>query len=98
MRLHVLQLLCLRPCQCVHRRVSLTFQLSPSLSLVIVGGIWTYKVEKEHAEHVAHEREANGGELPAIPEYEFLNRRVKPFPWGNNALFFNPEVCRRTRT
>lgn len=60
---------------------------------VLVGGIWTYKVEKEHKEHLAHERHENGGKLPEIPEYEFLNRRVKPFPWGNNPLFFNPEVC-----
>lgn len=84
------QLLCLRPCQCVPsaQRPLTVFKPSP----VLVGGIWTYKVEKEHAEHVHHEKEANGGELPSIPEYEFLNRRVKPFPWGNNSLFFNPEV------
>jgi hypothetical protein len=46
----------------------------------------------EHKAHAEHEREANGGELPEVPAYEHLNRRVKPFPWGMNSLFFNPEV------
>jgi hypothetical protein len=59
---------------------------------VIVGGIWTYKVEKEHAEHIEHEKHENGGQLPETPAYDHMNRRVKPFPWGNNSLFFNPEV------
>jgi hypothetical protein len=51
-----------------------------------------YKVEQEHKAHAEHERHANDGALPEVPGYEFLNRRVKPFPWGMNSLFFNPEV------
>ncbi|KAA1468724.1 cytochrome C oxidase subunit [Dentipellis sp. KUC8613] len=53
---------------------------------------WVRNVEAEHAEHTEHAKKANGGELPAIPDYEYLNRRVKPFPWGQNSLFFNPHV------
>jgi Cytochrome c oxidase subunit VIa len=30
--------------------------------------------------------------LPQPPAYDYLNRRVKPFPWGNNSLFYNAEV------
>jgi len=30
--------------------------------------------------------------LPDIPDYEYMNKRVKPFPWGMNTLFFNPHV------
>jgi hypothetical protein len=59
---------------------------------VITGGIWVYKVEKEHNEHLDHLRAENGGTLTQPPNYEYLNRRVKPFPWGMNSLFFNPEV------
>jgi hypothetical protein len=62
---------------------------------VLVGGIWTYKVEMEHKAHIEHERHENGGQLPEAPAYDHMNRRVKPFPWGQNALFFNPEVCFR---
>jgi len=59
---------------------------------IITGGIWVYKVEKDHHEHLDHLRAENGGVLPQPPDYEYLNRRVKPFPWGMNSLFFNPEV------
>ena len=74
--------------------------------------LWTYRVEKEHHEHIEHIKHEHGGELPPVPEYDYLNKRgayyrlytpgesvsfiscttVKPFPWGNNSLFFNPEV------
>ncbi|KAJ9108252.1 hypothetical protein QFC19_002500 [Naganishia cerealis] len=37
-------------------------------------------------------REANGGELPERPVYPYMNIRNKPFPWGQQSLFFNPEV------
>jgi len=37
-------------------------------------------------------REENGGLLPLAPDYEYLNRRVKFFPWGMNSFFFNPKV------
>ncbi|KAI0788646.1 cytochrome c oxidase, subunit VIa [Abortiporus biennis] len=58
---------------------------------IVVTGIWVYKVEAEHAEHDAHLRAEHGGELPEVPAYEYLNKRSKPFPWGNNSLFFNPK-------
>lgn len=53
---------------------------------------WVYNVEQEHHAHEEHEKELHGGKLPEAPAYEYLNRRVKPFPWGNNSLFFNAEV------
>lgn len=59
---------------------------------MITGSIWVYNVEKEHHEHLEHLKHENGGVLPQPPDYEYLNRRVKPFPWGMNSLFFNPEV------
>lgn len=55
--------------------------------------LWVRRVENEHAEHEAHIKAEHGGELPAIPDYDYLNRRNKPFPWGMNSLFFNPHVC-----
>lgn len=60
--------------------------------LVVVCAAWVYNVEAEHQAHEEHEREQHGGKLPEAPAYEYLNRRAKPFPWGNNSLFFNPEV------
>jgi len=53
---------------------------------------WVYNVESEHAAHLEHIKEENGGELPETPEFDFLNRRMKPFPWGMNALFYNPHA------
>ena len=41
---------------------------------------------------MAHARHENGGELPEVPAYDYLNRRVKPFPWGPNSLFWNAKV------
>ncbi|KAF9229178.1 COX6A, subunit VIa of cytochrome c oxidase [Gyrodon lividus] len=52
---------------------------------------WVYNVESEHASHEKYLIEENDGKLPQPPPYEYLNRRVKPFPWGVNTLFFNPE-------
>ena len=37
--------------------------------------LWVYRVEKEHAEHTEHIKHENGGHLPEVPEYEYLNRR-----------------------
>lgn len=53
---------------------------------------WVYNVETEHAAHEDPLIEENNGTLPQPPPYPYLNRRVKPFPWGNNSLFFNPKV------
>ncbi|KAH9487039.1 Cytochrome c oxidase subunit 13, mitochondrial [Psilocybe cubensis] len=53
---------------------------------------WVYNAEVEHAAHIEHLKHENGGELPETPLYDYLNRRSKPFPWGNNSLFFNPKV------
>lgn len=50
---------------------------------------WVTKVESEHSEHLEHIKHDNGGELPPTPEYPYLNKRAKPFPWGMNSLFFN---------
>ncbi|KAF5375152.1 hypothetical protein D9758_000380 [Tetrapyrgos nigripes] len=54
--------------------------------------IWVYQVEKEHKDHLEHMRHENDGVMPQPPAYEYLNVRRKPYPWGPNSLFFNPEV------
>ncbi|KAF9015055.1 hypothetical protein BDQ17DRAFT_1340416, partial [Cyathus striatus] len=59
---------------------------------VAVCTAWVYNAEAEHAAHLQHIRDQNGGELPEVPAFDFLNRRGKPFPWGQNSLFFNPHV------
>jgi len=51
--------------------------------------LWVRKVESEHAAHEEHIKEENGGELPPTPQFDYLNKRAKPFPWGMNTLFFN---------
>ncbi|KLT38836.1 putative cytochrome C oxidase subunit, partial [Cutaneotrichosporon oleaginosum] len=62
------------------------------IPVTILGSAWTWKLEKEHHDHIEHLKHENGGELPVRPDYEYLNIRNKPFPWGMQALFFNPEV------
>lgn len=54
---------------------------------------WVQKVEAEHAQHEEHLKAENDGHIPFPPNYEYLNMRGKPFPWGMNSLFFNPHVC-----
>ena len=60
--------------------------------LVAVCVSWVYNAEVEHRAHVEHIKEEHGGELPPTPAFEYMNRRVKPYPWGMNSLFFNPHV------
>ncbi|KAI0257454.1 COX6A, subunit VIa of cytochrome c oxidase [Lactifluus subvellereus] len=70
------------------RRISF-FVCIPGTVAVIA---WVRNVEAEHAEHEEHIRKENGGHLPEVPAHDYLNRRVKPYPWGPNSLFFNPHV------
>jgi len=70
------------------RRISL-FVCIPTTVAIIA---WVRNVEAEHAEHQEHLKKEHGGHLPEVPAYEYLNKRAKPFPWGNNSLFFNPHV------
>ncbi|KAH8120459.1 mitochondrial cytochrome c oxidase subunit VIa [Phellopilus nigrolimitatus] len=58
----------------------------------ILALLWVRRVENEHAEHQAHIKAEHGGEVPPVPEYHYLNKRAKPFPWGMNSLFFNPHA------
>lgn len=58
----------------------------------MAGSIYVYNVEAKHKAHLDHLLEENDGVLPQPPAYEYLNRRVKPFPWGMNSLFYNPKV------
>lgn len=67
------------------RRIS--FFVCVPATLVCVA--WVRKVEAEHGAHIEHIKEENGGELPEVPEYDYLNKRERPFPWGMNSLFFN---------
>ncbi|TYJ55868.1 hypothetical protein B9479_003391 [Cryptococcus floricola] len=55
---------------------------------VIVGALWTYKIEAAHAEHLAHHPE----DFSERPVYDYLNIRNKNFPWGRQSAFFNPAV------
>lgn len=42
---------------------------------IAVGSWWTWKLEKEHHDHLEHIKHENGGELPVRPNYEYLNIR-----------------------
>ncbi|THH33552.1 hypothetical protein EUX98_g655 [Antrodiella citrinella] len=59
---------------------------------IVVAALWVRNVEAEHAEHENHIRAENDGHLPEPPHYEYLNKRLKPFPWGKNSLFFNAHI------
>lgn len=50
------------------------------------------KVEDEHSAHAEHEKHEHPDAEIGTPAYSWLNKRAKPFPWGYNSLFFNPEV------
>ncbi|ORX34165.1 cytochrome c oxidase subunit VIa-domain-containing protein [Kockovaella imperatae] len=65
-----------------------------ALPACLVTGIWVYLGEKEHADHrqALISSDANGGEPPERKVYSYMNIRTKPFPWGNQTLFFNPDV------
>jgi len=54
--------------------------------------VWVQKVESEHAKHQEHLMAENDGHIPFPPDYDYLNTRAKPFPWGKNSLFFNPHT------
>ncbi|KAN0100536.1 Cytochrome c oxidase, subunit VIa [Tylopilus felleus] len=60
----------------------------------VVTCAWVYNVESEHAAHEDPLIEENNGKLPQPPLYAYLNRRVKPFPWGSNSLFYNAKYNR----
>ncbi|KAF8585579.1 mitochondrial cytochrome c oxidase subunit VIa, partial [Ramaria rubella] len=70
------------------RKISL-YVCAPA-TLVCVA--WVRNVEAEHTNHLEHIKEENGGELPETPQYDYLHKRAKPFPWGMNSLFYNPHV------
>ncbi|KAK0232995.1 cytochrome C oxidase subunit [Armillaria fumosa] len=62
------------------------------LPAIVACSAWVYKLEVAHGEHLEHLRHENDGKLPEPPAYEYLNRRVRPYPWGPNTLFFNASV------
>lgn len=59
---------------------------------VVIAYVNAQNLLKEHAEHVEHEKEENGGELPERITYPYMNKRDKDYPWGPNTLFFNPHA------
>ncbi|KAF9076177.1 cytochrome c oxidase, subunit VIa [Rhodocollybia butyracea] len=59
---------------------------------IAVCSAWVYNIEMEHKAHQAHEKAENDGHVVYPPDYEYLNVRRKPYPWGPNSLFFNSEV------
>ncbi|KAF8331502.1 cytochrome c oxidase, subunit VIa [Cantharellus anzutake] len=71
------------------RRISF-FACVPGVFLL---ALYVKQVEDEHHEHMEHVKAELGGEIPK-PDYAWLGKRAKPFPWGNNSLFFNPEANR----
>ncbi|OCB86170.1 mitochondrial cytochrome c oxidase subunit VIa [Sanghuangporus baumii] len=78
-------------CSCATETTNLWRKISffVAVPTTLLGTLWVYRVESEHAEHEAHIRAEHGGELPPVPAYDYLNKRAKPFPWGANSLFFN---------
>lgn len=63
-----------------------------SIFLATLMGLYVKQVEDEHHAHVEHEKHANPDHEVGTPNYSWLNKRTKPYPWGNNSLFFNPEA------
>ncbi|KAG0146923.1 hypothetical protein CROQUDRAFT_656718 [Cronartium quercuum f. sp. fusiforme G11] len=61
----------------------------PSVVLALLNA---QRLANEHEAHLEHIKEENGGELPERIQYDYLNRRVKSFPWGNHTLFYNPRT------
>ncbi|KAF5385488.1 hypothetical protein D9757_005371 [Collybiopsis confluens] len=59
---------------------------------IAVCSAWVYNLEMEHKSHLEHEKAENDGKIVLPPAYEYLNMRRKPYPWGPNSLFFNPET------
>lgn len=57
---------------------------------VLGGAFYVKSVEDAHHAHLEHEKHEHGE--TEKPNYSWLNKRGKPFPWGMNSLFFNPEV------
>lgn len=57
---------------------------------MIGAAYYTKQIEDEHAAHMEHEKHEKHGEPEVV--YHYMNKRQKPFPWGMNSLFFNPEV------
>ncbi|KAF8597734.1 mitochondrial cytochrome c oxidase subunit VIa [Ceratobasidium sp. AG-I] len=74
------------------RKISFYVCMPITHCLVVVGAAWVKKAEDAHHEHTEHLKHENDGHLPETPAYSYLNKRDKPFPWGMNSLFFNPEV------
>ncbi|KIY63517.1 mitochondrial cytochrome c oxidase subunit VIa [Cylindrobasidium torrendii FP15055 ss-10] len=61
---------------------------------IAVCAAWVYNLEQAHHEHIEHRKHENDGVYPQPPAYDYLNRRIVPYPWGNNSLFYNPEIQR----
>ncbi|KAI9136040.1 cytochrome c oxidase, subunit VIa, partial [Paraphysoderma sedebokerense] len=61
------------------RKISI-FVGVPSLVLAVVNG---YLLFRQHEEHLDHD------ERKFVP-YPYLRIRNKPFPWGEETVFFNP--------
>lgn len=53
----------------------LTYSFFVCIPAIIGGAWWTWKLEKEHEHHLDHIREENGGHLPPMPAYEYINIR-----------------------
>ncbi|KAK7694926.1 hypothetical protein QCA50_002114 [Cerrena zonata] len=62
------------------------------LPAIAACALWTRNLEKEHEAHIEHLIHENDGKYPQPPRYDFLYRRARPFPWGNNSLFFNAQL------
>ena len=61
---------------------------------ILLTGVNTWFVEKEHYEHRKHLEHVPDSEWPK--DYEFQNMRQKPYFWGDGdkTLFWNPVVNR----
>ncbi|GAB1528389.1 Cytochrome c oxidase subunit 6A [Rhizoctonia solani] len=56
--------------------------------IILVGAVYVKRAEDAHHAHL-HEHGRT-----EVPAYQYLNIRNRPFPWGMNSLFWNPETQR----
>lgn len=65
---------------------------------ILFTAVNTWFVEKEHAEHRAHNKHLSDEEWP-VPKYPYLNVRRVDFFWGDGdkTLFWNPDCNRHIR-
>ncbi|KAG0318392.1 Cytochrome c oxidase subunit 6A, mitochondrial [Dissophora globulifera] len=55
---------------------------------VLVSSVNAYNLYAKHQAHLEHERHEGHEKV----KYPYMRLRAKAFPWGDDSLFYNPEV------